>query len=217
MEAQSTDLEYLRELIVPLLNPEERETFELREGVKFYLDYEVFFGPLSGLLEKKEVAAARANGSLELKVRGLIDKMRRGTLGYEHLFRYLRAEVLKEINYTLQSILVDSRRQDRVLQTHEKVPDWVSLKKQNDHICSYLVEAVNSHEFKNRILAADVDHLAINGKVSKVLHDAGINTVGKLIEFTEEEVSKLEGIGPNARNQLRDALYQKRLKFREAK
>jgi hypothetical protein len=51
----------------------------------------------------------------------------------------------------------------------------------------------------------------------RALANAGIQRLEQLTKFSEAEVKKLHGIGPNALNQLRSSLEAKGLSFRGEK
>ena len=51
----------------------------------------------------------------------------------------------------------------------------------------------------------------------RALATAGIHRLAQLIKFSEGEIKRLHGIGPNALNQLRSALRAKGLSFANEK
>ena len=66
---------------------------------------------------------------------------------------------------------------------------------------------VQSSELKN-------DFPKLSAPARRALAAAGVNRLKDLTKFSEAEVTKWHGIGPNAMNQLRRALSEKSLSFK---
>ena len=70
------------------------------------------------------------------------------------------------------------------------------------------METQKSHHHKEDDLPAGLAQPA-----RRALTGAGIQRLEQLTKYSEAEIKQLHGIGPNAVNQLRNALYDKGLSF----
>ena len=62
---------------------------------------------------------------------------------------------------------------------------------------------------------AESDFPKLSAPAQRALADAGIQNLKQLTKFSETEIRKLHGIGPNAINELQRALKEKGLSFKK--
>jgi len=70
---------------------------------------------------------------------------------------------------------------------------------------------------KNPISKTESDLPKLSQPALRALAAAGVHNLKQLTRFSEDEVKKWHGIGPNALAQLRQALHEKGLSFAEEK
>ena len=212
------EIEELDSIVKSLLETEEEKiTWMARPAVSFQ-GIEVFLGDRVAAIPLSSLVANMKNGAMDLFARKLLFDLRNkrfisrcNECGLPKT-TYRRKDVIREINWALKEVVTGASRFSKNIPSEVK-----ECSLENQEITEFLRSLIHKFARKELLMDKPIDQaITIQKRSLTLLLENGINNLRELTRKTEDELSKIDGLGPIGVSQIRTELEKLNLEFRRS-